>query len=175
MQIRPTSPDELDAVLELLAEAFVDEPDVVDLVRDLAADESFIAELSVGAFDDDAIVGHVLFTRAFIETPDGDAPALSLAPLGVVPSEQNRGVGSALVRAGLDACRARGERVVLVLGHPRYYPRFGFVPAIPLGIVPPHPVDIAEAWMVLELEPGALAGIEGAVRFGAPLQDPRYW
>lgn len=175
MQIRPTSPDELGAVLELLGEAFVDEPEVVDLVRDLAEDECFIAELSIGVFEDDAIVGHVLFTRAYIETPDGDVPVLSLAPLGVAPAEQNRGVGSALVRAGLEACRARGERVVLVLGHPRYYPRFGFVPAMPMGIVPPHPIDMPEAWMVLELEPGAIAGVEGPVRFAAPLQDPRYW
>jgi predicted N-acetyltransferase YhbS len=175
MRIRTARADELGAVLQLLGDAFADEPEVVDLVRDLASDECFIPELSLVATGGDSILGHVLFTRAYVESSRADVPVLSLAPLAVTPAEQNRGIGSALVLGGLERARELGESAVLVLGHPGYYPRFGFAPALPRGITPPHPIEMPEAWMALELVPGALEGVEGPVRFGTPLHDPRYW
>src|SRR5690606_22811669 len=72
------------------------------------------------------IVGHILFTRAFIETDAGAVPVAALGPMAVLPEQQHRGVGSELVRAGIAAMRAAGERATVVLGHARYYPRFGF-------------------------------------------------
>ncbi|MBI3098214.1 MAG: N-acetyltransferase [Planctomycetes bacterium] len=94
----------------------------------------------------------------------GVHPALALAPMAVRPGFQRRGIGSDLVRAGLDRASALGHRIVIVLGHPEYYPRFGFRPARPLGIEPPFLVR-DEVFMALELFPGALDGVRGTVRY----------
>jgi putative acetyltransferase len=90
---------------------------------------------------------------------------MALAPMSVLPARQRRGIGSALVRAGLQACRAAGHDVVIVVGHPAYYPRFGFVRARPLGLTsdPPFP---DEAFMIAELTPGALGSRHGVVVYG---------
>ena len=106
-----------------------------------------------------------------MESVGGSWTALGLGPMAVEPAVQRRGIGSRLVRAGFDACRAIGEPVVFVLGHPRYYPRFGFAradrrPAAQykqrLGGARRPPND---AFMVAELLPGARAGREGVVRY----------
>jgi putative acetyltransferase len=84
--------------------------------------------------------------------------------MAVLPAHQRQGVGSLLVRAGLEACRAAGHGCVVVLGHPAYYPRFGFAPASRHGVAWEHPVP-DEAFMLLELRPGALGGRGGIVRY----------
>ena len=176
MIVRTNTAAELPAVLELVGAAFAEEPAVVDLVRELAADASFVPGLSLVAEDAGALVGYVLLTRAEVgESATGVLPVLILAPLGVSPSHQRQGIGSRLVEEALDRARDRGESAVLVLGDPAYYGRFGFRPAQPFGIDPPHLVEYAEAWMVLELAQGSLAGHTGVVRLGAPLEDPKYW
>jgi len=134
------------------------EADIVDALRGSAG------SLSLVAIVDDRIAGHIFFTPVSI---DGIAPhgaAVGLAPLAVLPERQNIGIGSALVRAGLDACRSLGCGIVVVLGHLEYYPRFGFVPALTAGLVCEFPVP-DEAFMVLELKPGALAATRGTVRY----------
>ena len=90
-------------------------------------------------------------------------PIAALGPMAVLPTWQKRGVGSQLVRAGLEICRAAGYDLVIVLGHTTYYPRFGFQPAPPLGIRWEHGAD--SHFMVMELRPGALAGASGVVRY----------
>ncbi len=98
-----------------------DEADLIDRLReegDVLA--SFVAEV------DGKIVGHILFSRMMVETAQGQVAAVSLAPMAVLPDHQGRQVGSRLVRLGLTELRARGERIVIVLGHVHYYPRFGF-------------------------------------------------
>jgi len=130
-----------------------------------------VPELNLIAVEQSEIVGHVLFTRA---DASGVSAAL-LAPLAVVMEHQNSGVGAALVSAGLEAARTAGFELSLVLGHPEYYPRFGYVPAIPHGIEPPYPVDPPEAWMVLELVRGALGRARGGVRVADELMDPAMW
>lgn len=117
--------------------------------------------VSLVAIEENDVVGHVLFSRIFV----GSTPAMALAPVGVLPEKQSRGAGSALIRAGLEACRARGERLVVVLGHESYYPRFGFVPAVPLGILPPVAGWASPSFMVLELEPGVLGAVRGTVEY----------
>jgi putative acetyltransferase len=120
--------------------------------------------VSLVAVDGSAVVGHVLFTPVVVEAGGGAWSALALGPMAVLPERQRRGVGSALVRDGLRACRALGEPVVFVLGHPDYYPRFGFRPAGPLGLSSEFDAPVA-AFMVAELSAGALAGRTGRVRY----------
>ncbi len=111
------------------------------------------------------LVGHVLFTRVTVTTTEGDEVGLlGLAPVGVLPSYQSRGIGTMLIEAGLEQLRAAGHPAVVVLGHPSYYPRFGFVPASSFGLRWERDAP-DEAFMALELSAGALAGIRGVVRF----------
>jgi len=137
-------------------------PEEADLITDLQREGadliSLVAEL------DDKIVGHILFTRMTIETQHGSIPAVSLAPMAVLPAHQIQTIGSQLVRRGLTELRQRGERIVLVLGHTNYYPRFGFSPDKARMLKSPFPPD---AFMALELADGTLSGVEGTVRYAA--------
>jgi predicted N-acetyltransferase YhbS len=143
--------------------AAFDTPSEADLVDALRADASWIEGLSLVAADQqDTPVGHALLTRCHI----GDAPALCLGPVAVRPEFQRAGAGSAAVRAALAAAKGRGERYVVVLGHPAYYPRFGFTRASAHGIG--LTIDVPdEALMALSLDSGhPLPG--GTVRYAAP-------
>ncbi len=134
-----------------------DEADLIDGLRaEGAVLLSFVAEL------DGQIAGHILFSRMTVETPQGPLAAVALAPMAVLPDHQRRGIGSRLIRRGLDELRGRGERIVIVLGHQRYYPRFGFSPEKARYLASPFPPD---AFMALELVDGALGGVHGTVRY----------
>jgi putative acetyltransferase len=133
------------------------EAGLVDALRDSAD------YLSLVATTGEQIVGHILFTPVSLEPPV-DVRIAGLAPMAVRPQHQRSGVGGQLIRAGLDACRARGYSAVVVLGHPGYYPRFGFVPAHTFALTCEFPSP-PEAFMAIELEAGALAGITGMVRY----------
>lgn len=134
------------------------------LVDALRRSPAFIPELSLVAVGEQDVVGHILFTRVTIRDRNEFHDALALAPMAVLPGHQKQGVGSALVRRGLEEAKALGHGLVIVVGHPEYYPRFGFVPGMPLGIRPPFEVP-NEAFLVLELRPGALRGIHGVVQY----------
>lgn len=134
------------------------------LVDALRKSPAFIPQLSLVALVDSRVVGHILFTRVRVRGASDARDALALAPMAVLPPYQKRGIGSALVRRGLADARNLGHGVVIVVGHPEYYPRFGFVPAKPLGILPPFEVP-SEAFMVLELQPSALLGLQGVVEY----------
>ncbi len=120
--------------------------------------------LSLVARLDGQVIGHLLFSRAAIETAEGDVEVLALAPVGVLPGYESTFAGTRLMRAGLAEARRLGFRAVIVLGHPKYYRRFGFRPAGAIGIRAPFPVPAA-AWMALELAPGGLRGVAGTVRY----------
>ena len=111
------------------------EPPEVLLVSELRASDAWIAPLSIVAVMDGVIVGHVVCSRAHI---NDTIPVLGLGPLGVAPEDQSRGIGSALVHAVIAAADALDERIVVLLGRPDYYRRFGFEPASNHGIAPPH-------------------------------------
>lgn len=165
MTIRPERDGDAPAIRRVVAAAFAG-PAEADLVEALRRSPAWIPGLSLVALAEDEVVGHVLFTRARIA---GALDALGLAPVAVEPSRQRRGIGDALVRAGLEAARARGERAVVVIGHPSYYPRFGFEPAVPRGLTSVFAAgEHAEAFMVLGLQPGALDGLSGPVEYAAP-------
>jgi putative acetyltransferase len=112
------------------------------------------------------IVGHILFSTLRIETDSGPREALSLAPMCVEPDYQRLGIGSALVRRGLDDCRQSGHEIVLVLGHPAFYSRFGF--SSTLAETLHSPFGGGDAWMACELVPRALVGVVGRVVYPPP-------
>ena len=143
-------------------EAAFGRPDEADLVDSLRSEGVILA--SVVAELEKRIVGHILFSRMSIETDGGSIPAAALAPMSVLPEHQRQGVGGRLIRHGLDLLRQRGERIVIVLGHPHYYPRFGFSSGKARSLESPFPPD---AFMAMELSPGALDGIRGKVRYPA--------
>jgi putative acetyltransferase len=122
------------------------------------------ARVSLVAEVDGGVVGHIVFSPVSVAAPSGYCHGLGLAPLAVLPEYQRRGVGSALVRAGLAVCQQEGHAFVVVLGHPGYYPRFGFRQASAVGLSNEYGAD--EAFMVLELQPGALPASGGLVKYG---------
>ena len=117
------------------------------------------ALLSLVAVSGNSIIGHVMFSRMWIRTPEGDVPAVALAPVAVRPEYQRKGIGGLLIRRGLETLRARGERIVIVVGHADYYPRFGFSHHLAGRLKHPFP---PEAFMAMELSTDALDGVEGA-------------
>lgn len=136
----------------------------VRLVEELRSSEAWIPELSLVARLGGQVIGHLLFSRAAIETASGHVQVLALAPVGVLPGYESTFAGTRMMRTGLAEARRLGFRAVVVLGHPKYYRRFGFRPAGAMGIRAPFPVSDA-AWMALELVPGALQGVEGIFRY----------
>jgi putative acetyltransferase len=161
--IRPEGPDDRQAVFDVNQAAFGRDEEA-RLVEALRRSPAFIPQLSLVAVGDSRVVGHILFTRIKVRGASQTHDALALAPMAVLPTHQKRGIGSALVMGGLENARDLGHGVVIVVGHPEYYPRFGFAPARPLGIAAPFEVP-NEAFMVLELQPNALRGIQGQVEY----------
>jgi len=157
--IREEIPDDYAAVRELNRTAFEGEAEgqLVDRLREDGA-----VVVSLVAVEGCEIVGHILFSDLVVETDQAVLHAVSLAPMAVAPKFQRRGIGSALMRHGLAVCRERGRSVVVVLGHPEYYPRFGFSTELAKNLRGPYSGD---AWMALELIPDALDGVQGTVRY----------
>jgi predicted N-acetyltransferase YhbS len=153
---------DIPAIREIDLAAF-DTPLEADLVEALRTDSAWIDGLSLVVTDQHGtVVGHALLTRCHID----DTPALCLGPVAVLPEYQNTGAGSAAIRAALDAAGKRGERFVTVLGHPPYYPRFGFTRASAHGIR--ITLDVPdEAMMALALD-AAHPLPSGTVRYAAP-------
>lgn len=118
---------------------------LIALIRE---SDLYVPELSLVAVDDGSVVGYIMFSYVMLVTGAGKRPILDLAPLAVHPEHQNRGVGTALTTYGLRLIEDRGEPLVLVEGHPAYYPRFGFERASLHGIAPPSPRIPNDAFMV---------------------------
>jgi len=167
--IRPETTEDYAAIREVNLVAFGGETEP-RLVESLRQSADFIPELSLVAVESGEVVGHILFSPVVIETKDGAIPALALAPMSVRPELQNQGIGSELVRHGLEQCRSSGHRIVVVVGHPTYYPRFGFSPARARGLEAPFPVP-DEAFLVLELVRSALDGVSGVVKYPSAFDE----
>ena len=168
--IRAETKEDIPAVRRVNELAFgqPDEATLVDALRAAAR-----PHISLVAVEDGRVVGHIFFSPVTIEAVDEavdfGSTILGLAPMAVLPEYQRRGIGSQLVREGLSECRRIGCEVVVVLGHPEYYPRFGFVPASQKGLRCEYPVP-DEAFMVAELKPGALT-VRGLVKYGPEFGD----
>lgn len=161
IEIRAESMDRFSEVERLHERAFgrAAEAELLRRVRPAAA-----PELSLIALEDQQVVGHVLFTPVTIEGASSSLTAVGLGPMAVLPERQRLGIGSQLVHRGLDACREAGYALVVVLGHPDYYPRFGFRPAADLGIRYPGEAP-GEAFMALELDAEARPTQGGVARY----------
>jgi putative acetyltransferase len=159
VQIRAELPDDEMAVRETNEQAFgtSTEATLVDRLRGSPESISLVATIG------DRVVGHILFTPISIE-PVARVRVAGLAPMAVRPDKQRSGIGSQLVRAGLEQCRQRGYAAVVVVGHPEFYPRFGFERASTKGLTCEFPVR-DEVFMAVELETAALAAVGGLVRY----------
>ena len=159
-EVRAEDTADLDGIREVNRLAFGGEDEAL-LVDRLRADGDVV--VSLVAFSRGEVVGHVLFSRLPIEQTENKVAGAALAPVAVLPAWQRQGVGSALIRQGLARCVELGVAGVVVLGHPEYYPRFGFSADLARNLTAPF---AGPAFMALELEPGALAA-GGTVRYAA--------
>jgi putative acetyltransferase len=157
-----TDDTEEQSVVRSINEKAFGRTDEADLVDSLHSEGKVL--LSLVAEVEQRIVGHLLFSRMSIETSNGPISASALAPVAVLPDLQRRGIAGRLIRYGLDLLRERGEQIVVVLGHPDYYRRFGFSSEKARFLESPFP---PEAFMAMELVSGALEGIRGKVRYPA--------
>ncbi|MCF0096602.1 GNAT family N-acetyltransferase [Micromonospora sp. MH99] len=158
------TPAEVTPVEATPVEAAPVEATLVDALR---ADEGWLPAYSLVATDSDGqVVGHVVATRGRV---GGEPVALGLGPLGVLPAWQRLGVGTALMHAVLGAADARDEPLVVLLGHPGYYPRFGFRPAVELGVTPPQPWG-PQYFMARPLTAWRET-IRGEFRYASPFDD----
>lgn len=176
MQIREATDADLEDVLCVEREAFGYEKEA-RLVQDLLGDPSARPLASFLAIDGDRAVGHILFTSARLEGDTKNARIFLLAPLAVIPGFQKQGVGGRLIEHGLQTLSKSGVDLVFVLGHPGYYPRYGFQPAGVRGFAAPYPIPAvhAAAWMVQELRPGVIGRVSGTVRCAEMLDRPEHW
>jgi predicted N-acetyltransferase YhbS len=172
VEIRQERPEDFDAIRSVVREAFGRdfESIVVDRLR---ASDDYLPGLSLVAVLDDQVVGHIMVTAQAIIGDGGEKfPSTILAPLAIDPEYQGQGLGQALTRAALDAARRADCRSMVLIGHPTYYPRFGFRPASSWGIryATPIPDDV---FMAIELAPGGLDNARGTVTISPAFDEPQ--
>jgi putative acetyltransferase len=166
IQIRDERPSDTAAIRRVIREAFDTdlEARLVDLLRD--RNKHLISLVAVNGDD---ISGHILFSAVTIADAPSNPRAIGLAPVAVLPQSQRRGIGSALIREGLDRCRHSHYGLAFVLGDPAYYGRFGFRAASLFGLENEYGVN--EEFMVLELERGTLTSAKGMVRYAPEFNE----
>ena len=160
MNIRPETEKDKTAIQEINQSAFETfaEATLVDTLR-----EQCHPIISLIAEEDRKVVGHIMFSPVTL-SGSSDLKIMGLAPMAVLPKYQQKSIGSALVQAGLDECKKLGFGAVVVLGHTKYYPKFGFTPAARFGINCEYDVP-EEAFMALELEPTYLSRAKGKIKY----------
>jgi putative acetyltransferase len=165
IHIREEQPADRVAIFDVVQRAFAQDAEarLVDRLRD-----GGYVRLSLVAEIDGQIVGHILYSDLPIVGPSGTTPALALAPMAVVPEHQSQGIGSALIRKSLQLCQEHGHKIVVLLGHQHYYPRFGFSPELAKPLESPYAGD---SFMALELVPSALTGVQGRVEYAFPFAE----
>jgi putative acetyltransferase len=176
MYIRETCDADLAEILRVEGAAF-DGGDEVEFTRALLADPTAKPFLSLLAFIDDQPAGHIMFTAARLVNSQREVGVSFLAPLAVVPKFQKHGVGGSLIKEGLERLGRSGVGLVFVVGHPGYYPRYGFTQAGKLGFETPYPMsqEHADAWMVKALRPDIIGSVTGKVVCCDTLNKPELW
>ncbi|AIW84109.1 acetyltransferase, GNAT family [Bacillus mycoides] len=158
---------------EVVKEAFLNEEfsdkKEHELVKRIRECDAFIPELSIVAVDEE-IVGHIMLSKITIEQDGTTVDSLALAPVSVAPSHQKKGIGGKLIGAALEKAKELGYGSVVVLGHPEYYPKFGFKKASEWNIKAPFEVP-EEVFMVMELTENSLEGVEGVVQYSSAFAE----
>ncbi len=175
MHIRQTEKSDLEDILLVERTAFGSEEEA-KLVSDLLSDSSAEPIVSLLAFQADQPIGHILFTNAIFD-PTQPVTACILAPLAVISEFQNKGIGRKLIERGIIILARMGIDLVFVLGHPTYYPKSGFEPAIPFGFDAPYPIPEKnhDAWMVRALSSDSKENFNGQVICADMMMKPEYW
>ena len=159
MEIRKEKPKDISKIQQINFLAFKTdaEADLVDRLR-----KSAVPIISLVAEIDNEIVGHILFTP--MTSDKFDIKIAGLAPMAVLPEYQNKGIGSALVEKGLEYCADEKYEAVAVLGHPNYYPKFGFIPSTRFDLISEYDVP-KEVFMVKELVSNSLSKVSGVIKY----------
>ncbi|QBQ41167.1 N-acetyltransferase [Sphingobacterium psychroaquaticum] len=165
VKIRPESPNDVLAIQTVNTAAF-GQPNEAQLVNKLRENAThFIPELSLVALMNNEIVGHILLTtNKIVDATGNEVESLSLAPMAVAPFLQKQGIGSQLVQHAIEKSKQLGYHSIIVLGHEKYYPKFGFKPASTFGIKAPFEVP-DDVFMALELSTDALKNVAGMVHY----------
>ncbi len=168
VSIRQEEPEDFPLVKELIQGAFETEAQSDQsehlLVERLRKSAAFIPELSLVATRDGKIVGHILLSKILIFDGEKKFESLALAPVSVAPKYQNQGIGAALIRKSHEIARNLGYRSIVILGHEKYYPRFGYQLAESFDIRLPFDIP-KENCFAVELVPGGLQGVSGMVQY----------
>jgi putative acetyltransferase len=162
ISIRLERPDDIPAI-RLVNELAFERPEEADLVDKLRL--TCPEAISLVAEDDGQVVGHLLFTPALIESEERTVRGMGLAPMAVAPLRQREGIGSKLVEHGLTQLKARGCPFVIVVGHPDFYPRFGFEIASRLGLTCQWEDVPGEAFMAVVYDQEVMEGVSGVVKY----------
>jgi len=169
IQIRPEHKNDYSSISMINDLAFGQETEGI-LIEKLRKKKDFIKELSLVACMGNEIVGHILFSKIVIKNNEEEFPSLALAPMSVLPELQGLGIGSQIIKKGLQKAAKLGFESVIVLGHDKYYPRFGFSPASSFQITCPYEAPDAN-FMALELKKGSLDQISGCVVYPKEFND----
>lgn len=159
--VRTETRADAEQVAKVLFQAFGNREDESELVKRIRRSDGFIPELSLVAEQNGEIVGHILLSKAKVVNGDQQTGVIALAPLAVDPKHQKQGIGGLLIQEGVERCRQMGYELVLLIGHPAYYPKFGFKPARPYGLELKQFDVPDDVFMVCELQDGALGRIQG--------------
>lgn len=176
--IRETNKTDFNDIMEVETKAFGMDKEA-QLTAELLRDITARPYLSLLAFQNEEAVGHIIFTRVYINQMDKEQILLHiLAPLAVKPEFQNQGIGGVLIKEGLNRLKTMGSEMVFVLGHMEYYPKFGFIPdAGKLGFEAPYliPEEFSNAWMVQSLNQDGFKVPKGKVICSNGLNKPEHW
>ena len=175
MNIRQTTQADLKDIMFVEKAAFKRDEEV-NLTVDLLVDPSAKPLLSLMAYVENQPVGHVLFTKGTL-TNNPDVTLSFLAPLAVIPKFQRQGIGGALINRGVKILTKANVDLIFLLGHPNYYPKFGFKPASKFGFEPTYPIpsEVADAWMVKALKPNIIGRFSGKVICCDTMNNPEIW
>ncbi len=177
VQIKETESIDLNDIMTVEEKAFGHDKEA-KLTAALLSDKSAEPTVSLLAYHESKAIGHILFTRVYINEKSDQPLIHILAPLAVVPEYQKQGIGGLLIREGLTRLKALGIQMVFVLGHMDYYPLHGFIPdAEKLGYPAPYPIpkEFADAWMAQTLVPGEFTIPKGKVICANALDEPEHW
>ncbi|QWH38418.1 N-acetyltransferase [Bacillus mycoides] len=173
IKIRQEQQNDYSKTEEVVKEAFLNEEfsdkKEHELVKRIRECDAFVPALSIVAVDEE-IVGHIMLSKITIEQDGTSVESLALAPVSVAPGHQKKGIGGKLIVAALEKAKELGYGSVVVLGHPEYYPKFGFKKASDWNIKAPFEVP-DEVFMVMELRENDLQGVEGVVQYSSAFSE----